>query len=266
MSFRLLNQAPVYLNQQGKPCAGGSLLTFDSGTSNPADTYSDPALTVTNGSVVALDASGRTAVDVWATGVLRVVLKDSLGVVQWTLDNVSASSEVPDQSGNTGKYLTTNGTFMLWGAIAQVPSVTGQSGKFLTNNGTDPAYWASLTPSTNNLVFQNDREKVQTINFTADGALAIDFTLGGVVLLNQSANITALTVTGMTNGDGCNMVIRRIKDNSATARTIVFSAAFKWGEKTAPTLTQTANGWDEFSLLSIDGGVTLGVSVMPNVG
>ena len=57
---------------------------------------------------------------------------------------------VPSQGGNTGKYLTTDGTTSSWGAVDALPSQTGNSGKYLTTNGTAAA-WASIvtdpTPS-----------------------------------------------------------------------------------------------------------------------
>ena len=57
---------------------------------------------------------------------------------------------VAAQSGNSGKYLTTNGTVSSWGAVDALPSQTGNSGKYLTTNGTAAA-WASIvtdpTPS-----------------------------------------------------------------------------------------------------------------------
>jgi hypothetical protein len=57
---------------------------------------------------------------------------------------------VPSQSGNTGKYLTTDGTTSSWGAVDALPSQSGNSGKYLTTNGTAAA-WASIvtdpTPS-----------------------------------------------------------------------------------------------------------------------
>ena len=57
---------------------------------------------------------------------------------------------VPSQTGNSGKYLTTNGTVSSWGAVDALPSQTGNSGKYLTTNGT-AASWASIvtdpTPS-----------------------------------------------------------------------------------------------------------------------
>jgi len=57
---------------------------------------------------------------------------------------------VPSQTGNSGKYLTTNGTTSSWASVDALPSQTGNSGKYLTTNGTT-ASWASIvtdpTPS-----------------------------------------------------------------------------------------------------------------------
>jgi hypothetical protein len=55
---------------------------------------------------------------------------------------------LPDQTGNTGKYLTTNGTAKSWGTVSQyaLPSQTGNSGKFLTTNGTSESWGTVTTP------------------------------------------------------------------------------------------------------------------------
>ena len=52
-------------------------------------------------------------------------------------------NEIPTQTGQSGKFLTTNGTSVSWTGISQVPSQSGQSGKFLTTNGTT-ASWANV--------------------------------------------------------------------------------------------------------------------------
>jgi sulfur carrier protein ThiS len=62
----------------------------------------------------------------------------------------STTYVVPSQTGNSGKYLTTDGSVSSWGAVDALPSQTGNSGKYLTTNGTAAA-WASIvtdpTPS-----------------------------------------------------------------------------------------------------------------------
>jgi hypothetical protein len=71
------------------------------------------------------------------------------GAVTLSLDTASAYV-VPAQAGQSGKYLTTDGTTSSWGTVNALPSQTGNSGKYLTTNGTT-ASWASIvtdpTPS-----------------------------------------------------------------------------------------------------------------------
>jgi len=59
---------------------------------------------------------------------------------------------VPSQTGNSGKYLTTNGTVSSWGVVDALPSQTGNSGKFLTTNGT-AASWSVITTDPTPTVF-----------------------------------------------------------------------------------------------------------------
>jgi hypothetical protein len=55
---------------------------------------------------------------------------------------------LPSQTGNSGKYLTTNGSAKSWGTVSQysLPSQTGNSGKFLTTNGTAES-WGTVNAS-----------------------------------------------------------------------------------------------------------------------
>lgn len=55
---------------------------------------------------------------------------------------------VPTQTGNSGKYLSTNGTASSWTAVDALPAQTGNSGKYLTTSGT-AASWAVLNVDPN---------------------------------------------------------------------------------------------------------------------
>jgi hypothetical protein len=58
----------------------------------------------------------------------------------------TAAGYVPSLTGNSGKYLTTNGTATSWGTVDALPSQTSNSGKYLTTNGTS-ASWAAVAGS-----------------------------------------------------------------------------------------------------------------------
>jgi hypothetical protein len=53
---------------------------------------------------------------------------------------------VPSQTGNTGKFLTTDGTSSSWAPVDALPSQTGNAGEFLTTDGTT-ASWAVVAGS-----------------------------------------------------------------------------------------------------------------------
>jgi|TARA_R110000822_G_scaffold10078_6_gene38471 hypothetical protein len=65
---------------------------------------------------------------------------------------VSADSEIPTQSGETGKYLTTDGTDLSWGDVDALPAQAGQDGNYLTTNGTS-ASWAAIVTDPNPQIF-----------------------------------------------------------------------------------------------------------------
>jgi hypothetical protein len=56
----------------------------------------------------------------------------------------STAYVVPTQTGNSGKYLTTDGTTSSWGTVNALPSQTSNAGKYLTTDGTS-ASWATVT-------------------------------------------------------------------------------------------------------------------------
>lgn len=56
-------------------------------------------------------------------------------------------SILPDQTGQSGKYLTTNGSNASWATVDTLPSQTGQNGKFLTTDGTDASWSAVPAPA-----------------------------------------------------------------------------------------------------------------------
>lgn len=49
-------------------------------------------------------------------------------------------SSLPDQTGHSGEFLTTDGTDASWTAVDALPTQTGNAGKFLTTDGTDASW------------------------------------------------------------------------------------------------------------------------------
>lgn len=54
---------------------------------------------------------------------------------------------LPSQAGNTGKYLTTNGSSLSWTTVDALPSQSGNNGKYLTTNGSAASWATIISPS-----------------------------------------------------------------------------------------------------------------------
>jgi hypothetical protein len=67
------------------------------------------------------------------------------GAVTVSLDTTSAYV-VPSQTGQTGKFLTTNGSTSSWASVDALPSQTGNAGKYLGTNGST-ASWSVVAGS-----------------------------------------------------------------------------------------------------------------------
>ncbi len=93
MAGRFQTPNEQFLDENGNPIAGGKLAFFESGTSNPQDTFSDDALTVPNTNPVILDDAGRAG-DIFLTDAdYKVTLSKADDTVVWTADPVRAPSE-----------------------------------------------------------------------------------------------------------------------------------------------------------------------------
>jgi hypothetical protein len=107
---------------------------------------------------------------------------------------------LPDQTGNTGKYLTTNGTAKSWGTVSQyaLPSQTGNSGKFLTTNGTAES-WGTVSSSLT-------LAQVATGSLTSGTTLSLSSLTGDYYLIHFSAfSGTNATINLKFNGSTGNL-------------------------------------------------------------
>ena len=56
-----------------------------------------------------------------------------------------APGELPSQSGQSGKFLTTNGSSASWENVDKLPTQTGHSGEVLTTNGATTSWTTAGT-------------------------------------------------------------------------------------------------------------------------
>jgi len=88
--------------------------------------------------------------------------------IQTQIDSKEAT--LPSQTGNSGKYLTTNGTAKSWGTVSQyaLPTQTGNSGKYLTTNGTSES-WGTVSTATTITALATDVSVGTSTSFTVSG-------------------------------------------------------------------------------------------------
>lgn len=103
--------------------------------------------------------------------------------------NIDISAGLPSQTGNSGKFLTTDGTAASWATVDALPSQTSQSGKFLTTNGTT-ASWDNIPTE---LPSQTGNSgKFLTTNGTTASWATVD---SGIPTLTWYTGNTGTTVT-----------------------------------------------------------------------
>lgn len=112
-----------FFDDNGDPLAGGKLYTYTAGTTTPKATYTDAGGATPNANPVILDSAGRAVI--FIDGSYKFRLETAASVLVREVDNVSAfttsavtiDSILPNQSGNAGKFLTTNGATSSWGTV-----------------------------------------------------------------------------------------------------------------------------------------------------
>jgi hypothetical protein len=130
-------------------------------------------------------------------------------VVSW-----SSVDSFPNQSENSGKFLTTNGSVVSWSSVDSFPSQSGNSGKFLTTNG-------SVTSWSN----------IALANSTSQPAIIAKGIASQTANLQEWQNSSSTVVGSISNGGTISDVsgnLRDIPQNSrASAYTLVASDAGK---------------------------------------
>lgn len=81
----------IAFDDLGNPLVGGQVWTYQAGTSTPVQTFTTAALNIANSNPVILDAAGRASIWIYDASQMtyKFVVKNSLGVIQYTEDNIS---------------------------------------------------------------------------------------------------------------------------------------------------------------------------------
>ena len=151
----------------------------------------------------------------------------------------SASIEsLPSQTGNTGKYLTTDGSAASWSTVEALPSQTGHSGQYLTTDGS-VASWATVnaTPALNDLTDVTITSATANDVVVFDGSGFVNKYVQAIPTLTNSQTGTTYTTVLSDAGK-----IVEISNASAITLTIPTNSSVAYPVGTQITILQTGAG------------------------
>lgn len=131
-----LLQITQFFDNIGSPLTAGVVYAYEAGTSTPKNMFADQSGTIL-GTSYTLSASGRVpTTGIWLEGAYKLIIKDSVGVTLYTLDNVEEYDSL-DFSGLTATIADLNSTTTT--ALIKTSNYTvavGDRGKTILANAT----------------------------------------------------------------------------------------------------------------------------------
>jgi hypothetical protein len=222
-----VNLSPVagagwqFFTDTGTVLSGGLLYTYAAGTTTPTTTYQDSAGLVPSANPIVLDSAGRVSGEVWLTSgtAYKLVLKTSVGVTIWTMDNLRGINDATAVAwaAITGKPTTVAGfgiTDALTTSVAAAtyaplasPTFTGTASAKDELNNTYNLGWRDCPQNAKSVSYQlvlADRGKQVlmsgtslTLTVPANGTVA--FPIGATIMVvNTDATSLTIAITSDT--------------------------------------------------------------------
>jgi hypothetical protein len=94
-----------FFDANGDPLSGGLVYTYVAGTSTPLATYSDQEITPNTNPVV-LDSNGEADIILASASTYKIILTNSVGTTQWTVDNVAGTGSGTAVSGGWTAFVS----------------------------------------------------------------------------------------------------------------------------------------------------------------
>lgn len=151
--------------------------------------------------------------------------------------------ELPSQTGNSGKYLTTNGSNLSWGDVDALPDQTGNNEKFLVTDGTN-ASWSTNLP-----------EVVKSTGTLGRGYKLTRAVIGG--------DYIGLCVNVQQNN---NDLMSWVLGNNAFYSSNSFSTLGKANAKFIDIYTAKVNNGSDIFVPTVGGKMAIQVSSIPTAG
>lgn len=204
------------------PAAGELIFTTDTQRLYVGDGSTAGGIVIggqNSGTVTSVDISGGTT-GLSATGgpvtdsgtiTLAGTLAVTNGGTGQTTANSAFNALAPSQTGNTGKFLTTDGTDTSWATLDSLPSQANNNGKVLVTNGTS-ASWSTVDIANRLYVTKGGNDS------NADGSISKPFLTIGAALsyANTQYPVTVSSATHIAIFIGPGNYAENITINRAT--------------------------------------------------
>ena len=193
---------PVFraLDSNGLPLAGGLLYSYVAGTTTPQATYTDATGATPNTNPVVLDSTGSAKVFLGSALTYKFVLQNSLGVQQWTVDQISgsfpaiAAASTPTACNPATQFAY--GISIGFNALcANLPSTTTANYQTVALNGAGQTQRPTLNFSTKFAVTDSSSPAQTNIDLTVSGntttlgSTSGTFTAGHALTTDANHNI-----------------------------------------------------------------------------
>lgn len=240
--FRILDQAPQYLLQNGDVNSGGFLYTFENDLTTPKTTYSDRGLTTPNSNPIELDAYGRCKTDVWGDGAYGLEMQDALGVTLWTRNNVEVpggtDTSLPGPVANEYAY-SLDGVTWTTKTVLEVPDPSGLANYMLASDGSGIPVWQQIpdfTPPDPEIVVENNLfragvstqdkkwlEQTGSGSASASGGKTATASITYATAFDAAAYVSIVPTSASSCGTANLVPSWAVTTNSATGFTVTFS-------------------------------------------
>lgn len=84
---------PQFFDNQGNPCSGCLVYTYENSTSTPKSTYTDSSQSVLQSNPIILNSRGEPSSDIWMNGTYTVVLKTAAGSTIRTRNGITGLAD-----------------------------------------------------------------------------------------------------------------------------------------------------------------------------